>query len=228
MTRKAGEAVLRGAHAFAPGVLAVSKGLAEGDAVAVSIAREMPGAHRAPEEAVFRARRSCARLVALSLACACPSQAGFSVPQAHLANAVAWTPDGVAYLPWAGQRCAYSGTHIRACAAGKSGFGLTRGWGIPAGEGPREGAGMDRSGYFVGVGTVKFSRRALFAAQGGVAVELQRRVFEAPSLGGASLTFGARPLHRSLRMSHCSHVARLQPPLMCCCFGDVILRPSQL
>ena len=44
VTRKAGEAVLRGAHVFAPGVLAVSKGLAAGEQVAVSVAREMPGA----------------------------------------------------------------------------------------------------------------------------------------------------------------------------------------
>lgn len=43
VTRKAGEAVLRGAPVFAPGVLAMSKHLVEGDVVAVSIAREIPG-----------------------------------------------------------------------------------------------------------------------------------------------------------------------------------------
>jgi predicted ribosome-associated RNA-binding protein Tma20 len=43
VTRKAGEAVLRGAPVFAPGVLAMSKHLVEGDTVAVSIAREVPG-----------------------------------------------------------------------------------------------------------------------------------------------------------------------------------------
>lgn len=43
VTRKAGEAVLRGAPVFAPGVLAMSKHLVEGDTVAVSIAREIPG-----------------------------------------------------------------------------------------------------------------------------------------------------------------------------------------
>jgi hypothetical protein len=45
VTRKAGEAVLRGAPVFAPGVLAISKHTAPGDSVAVSIAREVPGAH---------------------------------------------------------------------------------------------------------------------------------------------------------------------------------------
>ena len=43
MTRKTGEAVLRGAPVFAPGVLAMSKHLEQGDTVAVSIAREVPG-----------------------------------------------------------------------------------------------------------------------------------------------------------------------------------------
>lgn len=44
MTRKAGEAILRGAHVFAPGVLAFSQGVLVGDRVAVSIAMELPGA----------------------------------------------------------------------------------------------------------------------------------------------------------------------------------------
>jgi len=43
LSRRAGEAVLRGAHAFVPGVLACSAGVAAGDAVAVSIAVEPPG-----------------------------------------------------------------------------------------------------------------------------------------------------------------------------------------
>lgn len=43
VTRKTGEAVLRGAPVFAPGVLAMSKPLEQGDTVAVSIAREVPG-----------------------------------------------------------------------------------------------------------------------------------------------------------------------------------------
>ena len=43
MTRKAGEAIIRGAHVYAPGVLAMSKGTAKGDIVAVSIARELRG-----------------------------------------------------------------------------------------------------------------------------------------------------------------------------------------
>lgn len=47
MTRKAGEAMLRGAHAYAPGVLATSWGLSAGDTVAVSIARELLGTIKA-------------------------------------------------------------------------------------------------------------------------------------------------------------------------------------
>lgn len=46
VTRKAGEAIMRGAHVYAPGVLAASQGLTAGDTVAVSIARELPGAAR--------------------------------------------------------------------------------------------------------------------------------------------------------------------------------------
>lgn len=45
VTRKAGEAIIRGAHVYAPGVLAMSKGVAKGDMVAVSIARELRGAN---------------------------------------------------------------------------------------------------------------------------------------------------------------------------------------
>lgn len=41
--RLAGEAVLQGAHVFAPGLLAASPGLAAGDLVAVTIAVEGPG-----------------------------------------------------------------------------------------------------------------------------------------------------------------------------------------
>ena len=44
VTRKAGEAVLRGAEVYVPGVLAVTQGVVAGDPVAVSIAREVPGA----------------------------------------------------------------------------------------------------------------------------------------------------------------------------------------
>lgn len=40
ITRKAGEAVLRGAEVFVPGVLACSPGIAAGDAVTVSVAIE--------------------------------------------------------------------------------------------------------------------------------------------------------------------------------------------
>lgn len=43
ITRKAGEAVLRGAEVFVPGVLACSPSIAVGDAVIVSIAIEPPG-----------------------------------------------------------------------------------------------------------------------------------------------------------------------------------------
>eukprot|EP00892_Ulva_mutabilis_P010498 jgi/Ulvmu1/7820/UM004_0049.1 len=46
VTRKAGEAVIRGAHVYAPGVLAMSKGTAKGDLVAVSIARELRGTNK--------------------------------------------------------------------------------------------------------------------------------------------------------------------------------------
>ena len=53
MARKAGEAVLRGAHAYCPGVLAATRGLCEGDEVAVSIAMELPGAHQASQFARF-------------------------------------------------------------------------------------------------------------------------------------------------------------------------------
>lgn len=41
--RQAGEAVLKGADVFAPGLLACSAGVQEGDLVAVSIALEAPG-----------------------------------------------------------------------------------------------------------------------------------------------------------------------------------------
>ena len=44
LTRKAGEAVLRGSHPYAPGVLAASAGLTPGDLVAVSLMVERPGA----------------------------------------------------------------------------------------------------------------------------------------------------------------------------------------
>ncbi|KXZ43831.1 hypothetical protein GPECTOR_79g110 [Gonium pectorale] len=43
VSRKAGEAVLRGAAVYAPGVLAVSSGVARGELVAVTVARERPG-----------------------------------------------------------------------------------------------------------------------------------------------------------------------------------------
>lgn len=43
VSRKAAESVLRGAHVFVPGVLACSAGLAAGDAVVVTVARDVPG-----------------------------------------------------------------------------------------------------------------------------------------------------------------------------------------
>ncbi|GIM14297.1 hypothetical protein Vretimale_17306 [Volvox reticuliferus] len=43
ISRKAGEAVLRGAPVFAPGVLAVSAGVARGELVALAVGREKPG-----------------------------------------------------------------------------------------------------------------------------------------------------------------------------------------
>lgn len=43
VSRKAGEAILRGAPVYAPGVLACSSGINEGDLVAVSVAVEKPG-----------------------------------------------------------------------------------------------------------------------------------------------------------------------------------------
>ncbi|KAK9816959.1 hypothetical protein WJX72_007474 [[Myrmecia] bisecta] len=43
IARGAGEAVLRGAHIFVPGVLACSPGIQKGDLVAVSVALEQPG-----------------------------------------------------------------------------------------------------------------------------------------------------------------------------------------
>ncbi|KAL0050398.1 hypothetical protein WJX82_010533 [Trebouxia sp. C0006] len=43
ISRRAAEAVLRGAHVFVPGVMACSQNLHEGDLVAVSIAMEAPG-----------------------------------------------------------------------------------------------------------------------------------------------------------------------------------------
>ncbi|KFM22695.1 Putative methyltransferase NSUN6 [Auxenochlorella protothecoides] len=46
IVRKAGEAVLRGADVFVPGVLATTPGLCPGDVVVVSIALERPGSER--------------------------------------------------------------------------------------------------------------------------------------------------------------------------------------
>lgn len=43
INRYAGEAVLRGANVYCPGLLAASAGLAEGDLVGVSVAVELPG-----------------------------------------------------------------------------------------------------------------------------------------------------------------------------------------
>ena len=43
VNRYAGEAVLRGAQVYSPGLLAASRGLAAGDLVGVSVACEMPG-----------------------------------------------------------------------------------------------------------------------------------------------------------------------------------------
>jgi predicted ribosome-associated RNA-binding protein Tma20 len=43
ISRKAGEAVLRGAPIYVPGVLACSSGVEAGDLVAVSVALERPG-----------------------------------------------------------------------------------------------------------------------------------------------------------------------------------------
>lgn len=43
VNRLAGEAVLQGANVFAPGLLAASSGLAEGDLVAVTVALEQQG-----------------------------------------------------------------------------------------------------------------------------------------------------------------------------------------
>ena len=41
--RKAGEAVMRGAHVFVPGILALTPGILAGDLVAVSVGCELPG-----------------------------------------------------------------------------------------------------------------------------------------------------------------------------------------
>ncbi|KAL6770752.1 hypothetical protein ACKKBF_B32520 [Auxenochlorella protothecoides x Auxenochlorella symbiontica] len=46
IVRKAGEAVLRGADVFVPGVLATTPGLCPGDVVVVSVALERPGSER--------------------------------------------------------------------------------------------------------------------------------------------------------------------------------------
>ncbi len=63
ISRRAGEAVLRGAEVFVPGVLAVSGGVEAGELVAVSVAVERPpaavnggggGGHRAPRFAMTR------------------------------------------------------------------------------------------------------------------------------------------------------------------------------
>lgn len=43
ISRKAGEAVLRGAQVFVPGVLACSAGLSAGDQVVVTVALDRPG-----------------------------------------------------------------------------------------------------------------------------------------------------------------------------------------
>ena len=43
ISRKAGEAVLKGAHVFVPGVLAVTAGLERGHRVAVTVALEQEG-----------------------------------------------------------------------------------------------------------------------------------------------------------------------------------------
>lgn len=43
ISRKAGEAVLRGAPVYAPGVLACSAGVSAGDLVALTVAVELPG-----------------------------------------------------------------------------------------------------------------------------------------------------------------------------------------
>ena len=43
INRLAAEAVLKGAHMYAPGLLACSPGVAEGDLVAVAAALELPG-----------------------------------------------------------------------------------------------------------------------------------------------------------------------------------------
>lgn len=45
MSRKAGEAILRGANVFVPGVLACSVGVSAGDLVAVSIAMDGPSGY---------------------------------------------------------------------------------------------------------------------------------------------------------------------------------------
>ncbi len=43
ISRRAGEAVLRGAPVFVPGVLAVSSGVARGNLVVLAVARDKPG-----------------------------------------------------------------------------------------------------------------------------------------------------------------------------------------
>jgi hypothetical protein len=50
------------------------------------------------------------------------------------------------------------------------------------------GQGPSREGLYLGLGRAAAGRRGLFRAQQGLAVEMQQRVFELPSLSGGAGT----------------------------------------
>jgi hypothetical protein len=62
---------------------------------------------------------------------------------------------------------------------------MTRGWSIPVGQLPDVGPGMDRSGYYIGIGRAEMGRRQIFGIQSGVAVTMTERVFDIPAFAGA-------------------------------------------
>lgn len=66
---------------------------------------------------------------------------------------------------------------------------MTRGYVLPVGCDPAAGPGMDRSGFYIGIGVLEMPRKDIFNGVNGVAVSLQQRVFGTPPFPGALLLF---------------------------------------
>ncbi|WIA12192.1 hypothetical protein OEZ85_012263 [Tetradesmus obliquus] len=156
ISRKAGEAVLRGAQLFVPGVLAVTSGLQAGDLVAVMVALDKPGS---PHSGITRGTV----LLAAAAAAAAANGSNFSHPSAAAGIAAAAAP--LAEAQHATAAAAAAGTDDPADSTAAAGV-------------PVAAAG---SLICIGLGRAKMGRVEMFRVQHGVAVEMEQRVYEVPS-----------------------------------------------